>query len=129
MTLVATGALTNVALLLTLPGTGSSSYANNIAGLTQGACNYLGTVATSPGGLPGTTNYIMNLAIGLGVLSGITIGVEVPFPVPPLPPFFTVLWSGYEISPYVNTIFESTPVTFPYESILNDFFVFIFFPL
>ncbi|MDE1854812.1 MAG: hypothetical protein KGH57_00620 [Candidatus Micrarchaeota archaeon] len=127
----------NVASLLTLQPTGTS-YQSSISSLVSSACGYLNTVignqavssSSSTGpiyGLPAALDYMLGLAYSLGGLNSIKVGFFLPIPIP-IPPDVWLEF-GYVNQPYVNTMLESTPTTGSYESMLNDMFTFLLFPI
>ena len=128
----------NVASLLTLQPTGTS-YQSSISSLVSSACGYLNTVignqqvstGTSTGtiyGLPAALDYMLGLAYALGGLNSIKVGYFLPIPIP-VPTIAVWLEFGYVSQPYVNTMLESTATTGSYESMLNDMFTFLLFPI
>ncbi len=126
--------MSNIASILILPGGSTGSLGGNIEGLAGAACSYLDSLAGPIGAplpgnpIPTTLNYMLSLSGAVGAISSITTGAFLPIPIPiPTPEVWFEF--GYTDSPYVNTMLESTPTTGSYESMLNDMFSFIVFPI
>ncbi|MEM3820583.1 MAG: hypothetical protein QXM58_02500, partial [Candidatus Micrarchaeaceae archaeon] len=93
----------------------STSYVSNIGTLVSATeQNYLCCAfATAEQG----NNYLAALGLAIGIYKDLKIGLWIPIPLVP-PTVF--LQSGFQISPYQNSMLESTVLTGQYESLARD---------
>ncbi|MEM0159205.1 MAG: hypothetical protein QW393_00305 [Candidatus Micrarchaeaceae archaeon] len=101
----------------------STSYVSNIGTLVSATeQNYLCCAfATAEQG----NNYLTGLGLAIGIYKDLKIGLWIPIPLVP-PTVF--LQSGFQISPYQNSMLESTVLTGQYESLARDALAYVVAP-
>ncbi|MEM3753714.1 MAG: hypothetical protein QW778_03890 [Candidatus Micrarchaeaceae archaeon] len=101
----------------------STSYVSNIGTLVSATeQNYLCCAfATAEQG----NNYLAALGLAIGIYKDLKIGLWIPIPLVP-PTVF--LQSGFQISPYQNSMLESTVLTGQYESLARDALAYVLAP-
>ncbi|MEM3626386.1 MAG: hypothetical protein QW144_03070, partial [Candidatus Micrarchaeaceae archaeon] len=103
----------------------STSYVFNIGTLVSATeHNYL---CCAFGTAEQGNNYLTGLGLAIGIYKDLKIGLWIPLPLPPLAPI-VVVQSGFQISPYQNSMLESTVLTGQYESLARDALAYVVAP-